>query len=68
MTTFFIPIKVTDKHGNICKTFNVGISSEYFIQPNSKVDIIITAPKTIYQIIHKINLQFKELLDEGKMI
>mmetsp|Transcript_23904 Transcript_23904/g.54059 ORF Transcript_23904/g.54059 Transcript_23904/m.54059 type:complete len:485 (+) Transcript_23904:166-1620(+) len=60
-----MPSTTVDRAGQSCTMFNVGISSEYFIQPNDKVDIIITAPATIYKIVHKINLKFGEFLDEG---
>ena len=44
------PTCSVDRAGVDCLTFNVGISNEYFIQPNSKVDINITAPATIYKV------------------
>ena len=44
------PSTTVDHAGVSCVTFNVGISSEYFTQPNPNVDIIITAPKTIYKV------------------
>jgi hypothetical protein len=45
------PTLSTDRLGQDCLTFNVGISSEYFTQPNPKIDINITAPATIYKVI-----------------
>jgi hypothetical protein len=44
------PFTTVDRVGASCVTFNVGISSEYFTQPNPNVDIIITAPSTIYKV------------------
>jgi hypothetical protein len=44
------PTLSTDRLGQDCLTFNVGISEEYFIQPNPKIDVSITAPATIYKV------------------
>lgn len=44
------PTCTVDHAGHDCLTFNVGISSEYFKHPNPKVDIVITAPVTIYKV------------------
>lgn len=44
------PTTAVDHSGAKCMTFNVGISSEYFTQPNPLVDINITAPVTIYKV------------------
>lgn len=44
------PTTTVDHAGVKCTTFNVGISSEYFMMPNPKVDINITAPVTIYKV------------------
>lgn len=46
------PTTAVDHAGVNCMTFNVGISSEYFTQPNPKVDINITAPVTIYKVCY----------------
>lgn len=45
------PTTTIDKEGQRCMTFNVGISSEYFIQPNPALDISITAPSSIYKVM-----------------
>ena len=63
-----VPTCTTDHAGVDCLTFNVGISSEYFTQPNPKVDIIITAPVTIYKVkyilhsIIKYSIKYNNLL------
>ena len=48
-----VPTCTVDHSGLECLTFNVGISSEYFTQPNPNVDIIITAPVTIYKVLER---------------
>lgn len=46
------PTTTVDHAGVSCMTFNVGISSEFFQLPNPNVDINITAPATIYKVLH----------------
>ena len=39
-----------DKEGATCLMFNLGVSSEYFKQPNPRTDINITAPATVHKV------------------
>lgn len=58
---------VLDKHGTNCLTYNICVNDQYFRNTNQNniVNFSITSPESIRKIIHKINLNFNDFLDEN---